>query len=338
MTTSDFDDSQALIEEEATVWLLEREKGFAPDRAKAFAAWRDRDVRHGQALMRVEHTLSLLEKLPVLRGPLETKLAQLPVRRRGFIRWTWTIGFAAALVLTAATWWSLRPVVSAPITYTALNDEPRRISLADGSVLDLNSGSRVEVRFSDDKRQVTLAAGEAHFQVAHNRERPFIVTASGISVRAIGTAFNVRLAGKQVDVLVAEGKVEVARQEDSGLRSSKKNPVIPLLVAGERTQLMSHSDIVPQVDEIAPAELQALLSWQNRMTSFADVPLSEMVARINRCNTLQLVLGDVELGERRVGGVIDLNQVNAFVHLLEQDGDIAVDRKTAGQIVLRRAR
>jgi transmembrane sensor len=74
------------------------------------------------------------------------------------------------------------------------------------------------------------------------------------------------------------------------------------------------------------------------MTSFTDVPLSEMVARVNRCNSTQLVLQDPELGTRKIGGVIALNQVDAFVRLLEQDGDIIAERRPDGEIILRRAR
>jgi transmembrane sensor len=73
------------------------------------------------------------------------------------------------------------------------------------------------------------------------------------------------------------------------------------------------------------------------MTSFADVPLREMVARVNRCNTTQLVIADQSLAERRIGGAIALDQVDAFVHLLEQDGDITAERR-GSEIILRRAR
>ena len=338
MTPIDFNDPEAALEEEATGWVLEREEGFAPGRAEAFAEWHARDPQHAQAVARVERTLALLDEMPALRGSLETRLGSSAARPARFRRWAWAVGFVAALVVTAATWWTVRPEAPATVTYTAVGNEPRRVSLADGSVVDLNSNSRVEVQFSEGERHVILAAGEAHFQVAHNKARPFIVTASGISVRAVGTAFNVRLAGSAVDVLVSEGKVEVAREEASAFFAPTKTPLVPLLVAGERTQVTPGSEALPRVDEIPAAELHALLAWQNRMTSFADVPLSEMVARINRCNSLQLVLGDPQLGDRKVGGVIDLKQVNAFVHLLEQDGDIIADRSPAGEIVLRRAR
>ena len=345
MKPTDFQDPEAELEEEATVWLLERDDGFAPGRSEAFAEWCSRNPRHAEAVARVERTLAILNEMPAVRKPLETRVGQpapgiskvkLLAHTGRFSRGAWAASFAAMLVIGAIVWRTDQP--PAAETYEAIGTEPRRVSLADGSVVDLNSNSRVAVEFSEVERRITLETGEAHFQVAHNSARPFIVTANGISVRAVGTAFNVHLAGDKVDVLVAEGKVEVDRQESSAFFAPKKILVIPLLIAGERTQVNSHDRSAPRVEEVAPAEIHSLLSWQNRMTSFVDVPLREMVARINRCNSLQLVIGDPQLGDRKVGGVIDLKQVNAFIHLLEQDGDVVAERSPAGEIVLRRAR
>ena len=74
------------------------------------------------------------------------------------------------------------------------------------------------------------------------------------------------------------------------------------------------------------------------MTSFTDVPLQEMVARLNRWNATQLVVGDSELAARRIGGAINLNDVHSFVRLLEQDGDIVAEPQSSDTVVLRRAR
>jgi len=348
MNPANANDPDAVREEEAAEWIWERENGLAPGRTEAFTDWRNRDPRNAAALARVERTLAILEEMPVIRRSLDARVGssrdnagttKSADRRTRIPRWAWAAGMAAAVLIAGAgVWWQGNPPVSAAQFYDAMSTEPRRVPLADGSVIDLNLNSRVEVKFSENKRQVTLVAGEAHFQVAHNRDRPFIVSAKGISVRAVGTAFDVRLAGEKIDVLVVEGKVEVARVATPGVFASRTVPLVPLLAAGERVQVTVGGDVASRVEEIAAPQTHDLLAWQNRMTSFADVPLREMVARINRCNVPQLVIGDPQLGDRRVGGVVDLKQVDAFVRLLEQDGDIVSDRSTSGEIVLRRAR
>lgn len=340
MKPVDRDEGDSRLEEAATEWLLEREEGFSADRAEAFAQWCASDPRHRAAVARVERTLALLDELPAVRSALAERLGGVgdPGRRR-FGRWSWAAGLAAAVVVGVSSWWGTRAPAIESQSYAASATAPRRISLPDGTVVDLNAKSRFEVTFSKHERDVILLAGEAHFQVAHNAARPFVVTARGIAVRAVGTAFDVHLSGSSnVDVLVAEGKVTVGREERSSFFGTRTTPVVPLLVAGERTEVDAAGDAVARVEKVAPAEVRALLAWQDRLTSFTDVPLSEMVARINRCNAVRLVIGDPQLGSRRVGGVIDLNKVDAFVRFLEQDGDIVAERTSTGEIVLRSAR
>jgi transmembrane sensor len=340
MNTADFRDQESGLEEAAASWIVEREEGFTSGRAEAFANWLSRDPRHAEAIALVERALALLEKMPAVRGPLEARIGKtaegklqrapiVPVVR--FNPWAWAAGLAAALVLCAAIWWIRPGQASAPQTFAADASEPQRIALSDGSVVDLNLSSRLQVQFSEGVRRVALSAGEAHFQVAHNAARPFIVTANGISIRAVGTAFDVRLIGDKVDVFVAEGKVQI---NWAGAPLSNSNPLVPLLTAGQLTQVSAGLNIVPRVELLTPAAARALLSWQDRMTSFINVPLREMIARINRCNSRQLVLMDPGLGDRKIGGVIDLSKVDTFVQLLIKDGEIIAERRPDGAIVL----
>jgi len=342
MKASDSFDPEGGLDEVAADWLVEREEGFAPDRVRAFAEWCGRDPRHAEAVARVEGALALLNEMPIVRVPLEERVGRLrigtskqaptpPVMRLSL--WPWAAGLAAALVLGFMGW----RFASTPSGQTYLTDatEPRCVALADGTVVDLNSNSRLHVQFSEGERHVTLGAGEAHFQVAHDAARPFIVTAGGFSVRAVGTAFNVRMVGDKVDVLVTEGKVEVDREDAPPPRAA---PILPVLAAGERIQISPSISLAPRIEDVAPAAAHVLLAWQDRMTSFTDVPLRELVARFNRCNATQLILEDPKLGERKIGGVIALNKVDAFVRLLEQDGDIVAERGDGREIALRAAR
>jgi transmembrane sensor len=96
-------------------------------------------------------------------------------------------------------------VVAAHKSYLHVNE---RLALPDGSRVELKDGSEVVVQYSASERRVKLTGGEAHFTVWKDKTRPFIVNAAGVEVRAVGTAFNVRLEAKSVEVLVTEGRVE----------------------------------------------------------------------------------------------------------------------------------
>ncbi len=341
----------AAIEDAAIGWLTERDDGFSPAREREFARWLRADPRHPAAVARLEQTLGLLHGLPEFRAEINTAFEraapvvpfapELPVApvdaappaRRSWLR-TVGAGMAAALLVAAAVvgWRGFDGATelryaTAPVGY-------ERAQLADGSTLELNAASAVRVRFTAGERRVNLEAGEAHFAVAPDPARPFVVLAGEVAVRAVGTAFNVRYtAAGDVEVLVSEGKVRVGADGPA----SAAVATAPLVAAGERIVLPKHVP-APAVEKVDPAALRAALAWQGTLVDFAEAPLADVVARFNARSRVQLVLADPALADRRIGGTFVLDEAEAFVRLLERDGEIVGERRGGNEIHLRRAR
>lgn len=346
------DDLDDAIDTAAAAWLCERDEGFAPGRAEAFAAWCAADSRHAAVAARTEEALALMGELPAMRSRLEEKLEVELTAAGGISRPSWQSpivrwgGMAAALVLGGALL-SFAPS-RAPVEHFATTaTAPREVALRDGSIMNVNRASDVAVQLTAGERRVTLARGEAHFAVAHDAARPFIVTAGGVSVRAVGTAFSVRLGEAGVEVIVDEGKVQVERVDpetpapsrDDPTRSVQRAPLpVTLLSANERIVVPAAISATPVPEPVAAAALREALAWHAGTTTFSDVPLRDVVARFNRRNATQLTLADGELGARKVGGTFALDQAEAFARLLAQDGDIILERRGENEIVLRQAR
>ncbi len=326
------------LETAAAEWLVERDAGFGPGRAAVFAAWRAADPRHEAAVARTEAALALLADLPAVRVPLAARLAAEPppVRRVHFRPAPWAAGLAAAIAVAAA-WWSFSPGEAEQRFATAATRQ-QQVALGDGSVLDLNVSTDVQVALTPQERRVVLSAGEAHFAVAPDPARPFIVTAGDISVRAVGTAFTVRLGEAGVEVVVTEGKVAVARGPGREPADAPAPAERQVLVAGERTRVgRDAATAAARVERLSADELQQAGRWHSRVMTFTDLPLRDAVVLFNRRNAQQLVLADAALGERKIGGAFAADQVEAFVRLLAQDGDVLVARRSATEIVLRSA-
>jgi transmembrane sensor len=332
------------IDTAAAAWLCEREEGFVPGRAEAFVAWRAADPRHDAAIERTEQGMALIAELPSVRDELAVRLAHPAQPTDRAVRWVgfrppaWAAGVAAALALAGGLWW-LQPARSVgPHRFVTAAANQEQIALNDGSVVNLNASSEVRVRLTASERHVTLAAGEAHFAVAHDPARPFIVTAAGVAVRAVGTAFNVRVGETGLEVLVTEGKVEVTRDGGSSAVRVPAPLERPQLVAGERAAISRRESMAPaKIERVSAEALRAAVRWHSAMITFYDLPLRTVVGQFNRRNERQLVLGDAAVGDRRIGGTFPADQVDAFVRLLEQDGDIVAERRGAREIVLRRA-
>jgi transmembrane sensor len=335
--SDEFSAADDAVETAAAEWLVEREEGFAPGRAAAFAAWCAADPRRREAVRRTEQALGLLADLPAVQAPLAERLAASADRAAPvpFRLPALAAGLAALLVLGAVFWWSTRSGGDIRHFATAATRQ-QQIALVDGSVLNLNVGSGVRVDLTRAARRVTLTTGEAHFAVAPDAARPFIVTAGDVAVRAVGTAFSVRLGAEGVEVLVTEGKVEVTRASAGAAPSTALPAGHPHLVAGERT-FVTPAAAPAAVERVAPDALLAAVRWHSPLMTFSDLPLRDAVALFNRRNARQLVLADAALGERRIGGTFAADQVDAFVRLLVQDGDLAVARRSDAEIVLRAA-
>lgn len=330
-------DNQEAIAEAASRWLVEHGEGLNPDRTREFDQWLAADVRHAEAYDRMEQAHCLLESLPLAKDHLVEYLnvAQVPAPR-SIRRWRALVGAAAAVALAAVAWWqwptrepagSVRSYATAPGGY-------ERAVLEDGSILELNADTKLQVTFTAAMRRVTLLAGEAHFSIAHDAARPFVVTAGDYSVCAVGTAFIVRYARVEVEVLVTEGKVLVAPKDamPSGLVPDDH---APLIAAGQRVVIAAGSVPSAQgVETIAPTEMRAARAWQERRLFFADTPLRDVIVQFNQRNSAQLSLSEAALGDKRVGGTFAANNVEAFVRLLESSGDIVSERRTVHEIVL----
>jgi transmembrane sensor len=252
----------------------------------------------------------------------------------------WAAGLAAALALAAVVWWVApgRTGLAETQHYATAATRQQQVALVDGSVMNLNVSTDVQVALTPAARRVTLTAGEAHFAVAHDTARPFIVTAGGVSVRAVGTAFSVRLGNHGVEVLVTEGKVEITRDDADSTPAPALPAAHPLLVAGERTVILRDAaNTAAAIERVSTDALQAAVRWHSQVMTFTNLPLRDAVTLFNRRNTQQLILADAALGERKIGGTFAADQVEAFVRLLAQDGDITVERRAATEIVLRRA-
>ena len=341
------------IESAAAEWLVRHDRGLTPAQQDEFLSWLTASAAHRASFERHRRLWGDFNALAQWRPEHGTvPNPDLLARHRRPSPWRWAAPalLAAAAVALLLVWSSAnRAPNHATLAFEATTY--RQETLSDGSVLDLNRGAHVVVQFTAAERRVLLVQGEAQFAVAKNPARPFVVRAGGVEVRAVGTAFNVKLAGPNLEVLVTEGTVHVSQQTvvvtptsmaagaAAGSAPSAAPVVLAALTAGQRTVISVATVIAPPV--VVPAsvpEIARLLDWQPRLLDFESTPLAEVVENFNRRNSLRLVLGDDGLRALPIVASIRSDNVEGFVRLLEGTMGVRADRSSTGQIVLRRAR
>ncbi len=255
-----------------------------------------------------------------------------------FRRWRWPLAAAAAVALSVAAYHF--GTLSAPQPLA-----PGTRVLADGTVVELNGAAVIVPDYTATERRVRLERGEAHFTVTKDSARPFTVVAAGVSVRAVGTAFNVRLADAAVEVLVTEGQVRLQPPPAPSAPKSSTSPQPAPAAAPERTLAARQRAVVattpsaavgPDVATLTPSEIARVLAWQHRVLNFTATPLGEVVAALNRRNATQLVLAAPGLAALRVSASLRSDNVHGFVKLLETGFDVRAEQRGDAEILLSR--
>ena len=338
-----------VIAQAAAAWVLRCDRGLKPAEQDEFSEWLAADPRHGAHLARHRRHWQRLEALAQWRPehsaqPNPDLLA--PPRAR-VLRWFPAYaGLAAAAAIAVFLFLPANAPVKARsatvTTGTVMEAAVTERVLEDGTVVELNRGSVLTTQFTPAERRVRLERGEAHFKVTKNPARPFIVSAQGMDVHAVGTAFNVRLDAAVVEVLVTEGRVQVSREsETSAAVAPALAPIVPLLEAGQRAVV----SLAPQAQAEAPkiatltaGEIERVLAWQRRMLDFTATPLAEVVAEFNRHNTVQLVVTDPDLAAVRISASFRSDNIDGFVRLVEVGFGARAEWRGDKEVRLRKGR
>jgi transmembrane sensor len=312
------------IEQEASRWLAARDASTpGVDEETAFQDWISADIRHRVAYLKLEEAWRRSDRLRETR-PLDRDVD--PDLLRGqTVRSRWSLAMAASLLvgLLFGGYVFVQSQLGWHHYETPVGGFSR-IVLDDGSVIDLNTNSDIKVRIASNRREVRLLRGEGRFQVAHDKSRPFVVSAADADVRAVGTAFSVRLhEARRVDVLVSEGSVAIA---------SSRVMHSPPVKAGEVAVLMPDRLSVSRVET---QQLESRLAWTAGKLQFRGETLAAAVEEFNRYNRRQIRLGDATLAELRVGGTFKATDPESFAAALTSTFNLRVDPATSDTIVLR---
>jgi transmembrane sensor len=208
--------------------------------------------------------------------------------------------------------------------------ERSNVTLSDGSSVILNTNSRIDVRFTAERRIVRLLAGQAWFQVARDANRPFVVEAADQRVTALGTAFDIRLGEQDsVQVTLAEGRVSVEPIRSSLARLIHAAAVTAELSPGEA--LIVSGDAPARKRK---ADLSKVNGWRQGQVVFDNDTLEAALAEVNRYSSTRIELADPSLATLRVSGVFKAGHSESFVETVTGHYPIRVATRERARIVL----
>lgn len=371
--------SQEAIETEASEWLVRLDRADAPtdEELVLLKEWINQNPAHREQLLRLARHWDNANILTELSDPKYYKQE----RRTGFgyklaaifADWSgkWQIASATACVLVVGILFgytlfyeSTQSSIAENGLYETRVGEQNTITLADGSIIELNTNSNVQVDYTEDARSITLLQGEAHFEVSKDPERPFEVIAGDGKVSAIGTAFAVRLNDEALKVTVTEGKVALAtfnkldantvsnignsEDDNSALRSNigLNAPVqdglklasadLGFLEAGQSVifKPQESENVEEMIEVLAQETIEQELAWRRGLLLFSGDPLVDVVREINRYSNVKIEINDPAVSAIRIGGQFKVGETDAMLRVLALNFNVEARRVDSDTIYL----
>ncbi len=324
------------IDREATDWIAKKARGFTPEEQDAFFDWLALDPRHSEYYGIHWNIWKRLDRLAEWKPEHSHKPNQnlLAYQRRSSSWRFWISGLAAAFAVIFSLWLlgtGFFDTNEPQVARRMIANEYESHSLEDGSVIELNSGAEVEVNYTKKERRINLVSSEAHFNVAKDVARPFVVSVRDIEIRAVGTAFNIRLLDDSVEVLVTEGRVEIKNSKDTDSGDS----AIRELGAGQLSVVSPEGeDSWLEVEEATYSQIDRILTWKPMLLEFNSTPLSEVIDAFNERNQTKIVIAEAELESLPIMASFRSANVEHFVELLELTLPIRVERENPNEIAI----
>jgi transmembrane sensor len=249
---------------------------------------------------------------------------------------TATVGLFSLVVLVLAGLWLLES--KGAKVYDTTIGEQRSVTLPDGSTVDLNSNSRIEMRYSERGRDIELLEGQALFNVARDPARPFVVSSGTTRVRAVGTQFDVYRKPSGTMVTVVEGRVSVlggvrdissTRGSAGAAAPAHTAPAAEVLLTAGGQVLVTDATI----QRAARPNISSAVAWRQRQLVFDSASLAEVAEEFNRYNTRQLVIRDAGLRSFHISGVFSSTDPASLIRFLRERPEVQVT-ETASEILV----
>ncbi|CEL30353.1 FecR family protein [Pseudomonas fluorescens] len=313
MDTRDCACGQTTVRDDAARWFVRlQEPAVSADEQQRFDAWLNQHPQHRDEFQLLQGLWTAADLLPAprLKALAETRPARR--ERRPLLRYA-----VAASVLAVALGLGLFSGLNHPGGYsaefsTALG-ERKHVALPDGSVIDLNSRSRLQVHYEKDRRLIELSEGEAMFSVEHDASRPFVVEAGSGKITVTGTRFDVRRDLTQTRVAVEQGTVKVQGHD------APDNEFINL-TAGLGTHVDAQGKVAAAY-AVNPAELTA---WRGGKLVFNNARLSEVAAEVSRYREQPLTVSNPGVANLRLTSVFKSDNTDALLKALPNILPVAI--------------
>jgi len=309
-----FDPQNEHLLKQALEWFfLLQSENCTDENRRQFNRWYHKNeanqaaYAHAQRLWTDLNQLKEKKDIPGLREVRRARTKRSSVRALGLAAF-----ILVASVLVSIGWMEYS---AETVTYMTQTGERRTVALSDGSSIDLNTATRLQVRISLLQRKIILDAGEAIFDVHHEWLRSFNVKAGNLTIHDIGTRFSVRLHNDAVSVAVLQGAVEInGERMDEGYQRNYQPGV--------------------NLSHMQPIDIEQIEAWKHGRLIFRRTPLKEIVTELERYHSVRFLFANPSIANETLSGMFDTNDLGLFLASVEKILPVKVKHLPQEQVFL----
>lgn len=317
MDTRECTCGSAAVRDAAAAWFTRVQNQPLNEAGQAeFDAWRAQHPHHEAEYQWLTGVWSAADLLPEARLQALCEVPVATFSRRSLVGFGLAAGLLAVAV-GAGVWSQLQPSLQFSEEYATAPGERRTVTLPDGSVIELNSRTRLQVHFENHQRAVDLEQGQAMFSVTRDSARPFVVQAGPGRVTVIGTRFDVRHYSDQARVAVESGTVRVQGTD-------------PLEAVELTTGLATQVNALGRVAAPQPVNVNALMAWRNGQLVFDNASLGEVAEEVSRYRDKPLRVSSPAVARLRLSSVFKTDDTDALIQALPRILPVAIQTRADG--------
>jgi len=340
------------IQEQACLWISRMDRGLSQIEQRELVAWCNQNSTHHGTLLEMASYWDDISVLNELNGLFPIEKLKRSTNNFTAIALAASIALISLFTSNALLNESFLPFLPSlkeqSLTHTqtlkTFIGEQNSFTLSDGTHIQLNTNTIVEVAYTPSFRQLTLVQGEAKFDVAKDKSRPFSVTSGGKSFTALGTIFNVQKSDNQaMELMVTEGRVlitqaneafELIKQTLLTTNENTKPSELPgmLVTSGEKATIVQNTET--PVLKVSLDQVQRELAWQQGMLVFDGEPLSKALIEVSRYTSNRFKISDPTIANIKVSGYFKANDIDGLLASLNSNFNISYSKNANHTISL----
>jgi transmembrane sensor len=339
---------QQHIKRQAQLWVSRIEKGLSNTERQTFVAWLNNDRRHHTTFTRISPYWSTKNTLSEFNGlfpPKEqSELKQRKLQQKltlAFYSLLFIIMISVIIYQKDAILPNHDSFIESHQLRTAIG-EHTSFTLSDGSSVQLNTNSAVDIRFSQKHRQLVLIKGEALFTVAKDKKRPFTVYSGEQSFTALGTIFNVQKSQgvNELELIVTEGRVLIAEgdellpqlSEKIAYNSNSTKTANVVVTVGQKAVISGNNKL--PVETISQHQLYQTLAWKKGLLIFDGESLASALAEVSRYSQIEFSFSDPAIAQLKVAGYFKTGDVDSLLESLSYNFDIHYTKINSREVLI----